>query len=99
MKKHIEADKIMLSLEGNLVASRVLELIKETKQIMETEYDELIVDLEQVNHIDSTGITFLIGLYKNTKSKDRRFSLVGVSEEILHLFKLMRLDEIFGMKP
>ena len=55
----------------------------------------LIVDLSQVEFIDSSGIATLVEALKASKKIGASLSLCGMSEKILDVFELARLDKVF----
>ncbi len=55
------------------------------------------VDLTNLKLIDSSGIGALISLFKQTCATGGTVSFVGVVDQPLALFKLLRLDRAFGL--
>ena len=55
----------------------------------------VIVDLTQVGFIDSSGIATLVEALKESKNVGASLSLCGLSEKILDVFELARLDKVF----
>ena len=60
-------------------------------------FEEIVLDLVNIKNIDSVGVTFVISLYRRTEGVQKRFSISGASDDILSLFKLMKLDQFFEM--
>ncbi len=61
-------------------------------------YQEVVIDMEKVNYIDSTGITYLIGLYKNLVRKNKKMRIKGARKEIRELFNIVNLTELFQVE-
>lgn len=61
-------------------------------------YEEVVIDMQKVNYIDSTGITFLIGLYKNLVRKNKKMRVTGARKEIRELFNIVNLTELFQVE-
>lgn len=57
----------------------------------------VMVDLSQVEYIDSSGVASLVEGYQLAKNNNLRFGLVGTSDAALHVLQLARLDKIFPM--
>lgn len=55
----------------------------------------LVVDLEDVPFMDSTGLGVLVGRLKLVRVKDGTLSLVCSSERILKVFSITGLDKVF----
>lgn len=56
---------------------------------------DVVVDLSNVEFVDSAGLGILIGLFKATHRRGRRLLLAGVRPEVLEVMEIIRLDEIF----
>ena len=59
----------------------------------------LLIDLSEVSYIDSSGIACLVEGYQTAKQKQLEFGLVGVSEAVMNVLQLARLDKIFTIHP
>lgn len=94
-----EGNIINCEINANLVASNVKEFIEQLKSILDTEdgYEALHIDLSKTESIDSMGITFLISTYKTLGARGKIVKLIGVSEGMLRIFKMMKLDEVFHL--
>lgn len=100
MKKTLEDGIMTLTLQEDLIASNV----RDFKSIVEKyllddmgKVDEVILDLSTCENIDSVGVTFVVGVYKQVTNEAMGFRITGSSDEIKQLFKLMKLDEFFEM--
>ena len=100
MEKRLEGDAIILKLNEDLIAPNVkmfninvAELLKD-----EMDHDELILDLENTENIDSVGVTFVVSLYKIANNEGRQFRVINSNSDIMQLFKLMKLNELFEME-
>jgi anti-sigma B factor antagonist len=55
----------------------------------------LVIDLEDVPFMDSTGLGVLVGRLKLVRVKDGSLRLVCASERILKVFSITGLDKVF----
>ena len=55
----------------------------------------IIVDLDQVEFIDSTGLGVLVGRLKNVRNRSGSMVIVCTAERVLTVFKLTGLDKVF----
>ncbi len=55
----------------------------------------LVLDLQNIKFIDSTGIGVLISALKTARQHNSNFVLCSVQEDVMNLLKLMKLDQIF----
>jgi anti-sigma B factor antagonist len=59
----------------------------------------LRVDLAEVEYMDSSGIASLVEAFQRARDKRIDFALVRVSEPVLKVLKLARLDQVFDIRP
>jgi anti-sigma B factor antagonist len=62
--------------------------------VSEGTYD-VVVDLENVDFLDSTGLGVLVGALKRVKAHDGSLSLVCTQDKILKIFKITGLTKVF----
>lgn len=88
---------VVCTVKTNLIATNMKQLVEEMKAALAAlaDYSSLVIDLAQTESIDSLGVTFLIGTYKEALAQGKKVKLTGVSEAMFQLFKMMKLDEIF----
>ena len=55
----------------------------------------LLVDLEQVESIDSSGLMVSISVFKRSRTLGRRFSLCSVPPAVRIVFELTQMDRVF----
>jgi len=60
--------------------------------------NNLLVDLGQVEYIDSSGVASLVEGYQYARSRKLEFGLVGVSKAAMQVLQLARLDKVFPIK-
>ena len=59
----------------------------------------LVVDLEKVDFLDSTGLGVLVGGLKRVRTHDGSLSLVCTSERLLKVFRITGLTKVFDIHP
>jgi anti-sigma B factor antagonist len=62
--------------------------------VSEGSYD-VVVNLEGVDFLDSTGLGVLVGALKRVKAHDGTLSLVCTQDKILKIFKITGLTKVF----
>jgi anti-sigma B factor antagonist len=62
--------------------------------VSEGSYD-VVVNLEGVDFLDSTGLGVLVGALKRVKAHDGNLSLVCTQDKILKIFKITGLTKVF----
>jgi len=89
-------DVLIVELPENLVASN----IKEFKQVMEPYIKTnpmIVFDFSQVGIVDSLGIGTILSILKQVKALKGDLKLYEVDEDLVNLFRLMRLDRVFDI--
>ena len=57
----------------------------------------IVVDLEQVDFLDSTGLGVLVGALKRVRTQEGDLSLVCTEARILKVFEITGLTKVFSM--
>ena len=58
---------------------------------------QIVVNLEKVGFLDSTGLGVLVGGLKRVRAHDGSLDLVCTQERILKIFKITGLTKVFGI--
>jgi anti-sigma B factor antagonist len=58
---------------------------------------QLIVNMDKVEFLDSTGLGVLIGALKRVRAHDGSLDLVCTQERILKIFRITGLTKVFGI--
>ena len=82
--------------QGNLNAVNALEFERDlTAALREDRNQILLVNLEKVELLDSSGLMSLVSALKLAQHLDKRLSLCCVSPSIKIIFELTQLDRVF----
>jgi anti-sigma B factor antagonist len=57
----------------------------------------LVVDLERVEFLDSTGLGVLVGGLKKLRAHDGSMQLICTQERLLKIFRITGLDRVFTL--
>lgn len=60
-------------------------------------HSRLIVDVESVDFLDSTGLGVLVGSLKRVRAEGGSLDIVCTHERILKIFDITGLDKVFGL--
>ncbi|MEM7051529.1 MAG: STAS domain-containing protein [Acidobacteriota bacterium] len=87
---------IVLRVEGVIKLGESAEFLAQTlDRILSQEEGDVVLDLEQINYIDSTGIGELVGYLGRFGERQRKMVLVRPSERIHKLLELANLLPLF----
>lgn len=59
---------------------------------------EIIINLSQINYIDSTGLGVFIGALKMAAKHESSIKLTGMIERVRRLFQITGLDEVIDIE-
>jgi len=61
----------------------------------------ILLDLTNVNSVDSAGLGSIVSCLKSLKTSNSEgyLALAGISEQVMSLFKLTRMDRVFPIYP
>lgn len=93
-----EADATILRIRGELDALSVPELRPLLDAVVDDGRRDVTVDLSQLRLVDSSGVGALVSLYKRVRAAGGKVSFVGVTDQPLVIFKLLRLDVVFELE-
>lgn len=66
-------------------------------QMIEAGEKNLIIQLQHVRFIDSSGLGALLSGNKHLIAKSGRLALVGIQQQVLSMFELTRLNRVFDI--
>ena len=65
------------------------------QELLDSGVPAVLVDMSQIDNVDSTGLGELVGYLQRFEKEGRRLALLRPHRRILSLLRLTRLDEIF----
>lgn len=90
------ADALVLRLRGPLTLATLFSL----QDALHAQAAPLtILDLSQVPYIDSAGLGTILMFYVSAEKSGRKLALAGVTERVLSLIRMTRVDTVLSMFP
>jgi anti-sigma B factor antagonist len=89
-------DETVLKIEGVLDALTAPEIRPTIDSIVQEKRMSVVVDLSLLRLIDSSGVGVIVSLYKRCNALGGVVRVDGLRNQPLAIFKLLRLDRIFG---
>lgn len=89
--------EITLTVRGSLDINTAANLAEEIDKIIATKMKRIVVDLSQLDLIDSSGVAALVKLYKGVRSTGGGVTMSGARDQPLAIFKLLRMDKVFNL--
>lgn len=95
--KSVQLEEIVIfTVDGEINISTSPEL---KKQFEKKPSKKVVVNLERVTYIDSSGLATLVEMLKKTRSQGGALGLSGMSEKVKSLFEITKLDKLFSIFP
>lgn len=88
-------NKVVIKLEGSLYVEDALLLRTKALSYFQEGHNNFLIDLSQVDYIDSSGLGALVALQKRALEHHGSLKLHGLTGVVQELFELTRLNKIF----
>ena len=101
MNFHTEkvGDIMVVELPGkNLDAGNSQEFKRDISPILEANA-KVVFDMTKLGFVDSSGCGAILSSLKKVKGQKGELKICGLQDRVKDLFKLMRLERIFDIKP
>lgn len=85
----------VISISGEVDLYNVSELKKALFSVTDGSYSSVVVDLKDVNYMDSSGIGALVAGQKKMRAHNGKFALMNIHDDVLNILKLATLDKFF----
>ncbi|MEY4683995.1 MAG: hypothetical protein RLZ25_454 [Pseudomonadota bacterium] len=90
-----EGRTVLIVGEERLDASNSAELREIMLNLLEVGGQKLVIDLSQVNFIDSSGLGALLSGFKSANLRSGSLVLAGLQSRVQSMFELTRLHRVF----
>jgi anti-sigma B factor antagonist len=88
-------DVTVLRISGSLDALSTPELRPTIDALVAEKRPRITVNLSDLRLIDSSGVGAIVSLYKRMRALGAKVEVVGLKDQPLAIFRLLRLDRIF----
>ncbi len=92
-----QGDVTIVSVAGEVDVYTAAQLRAALDEEVAAGHVELVVDLDEVTFLDSTGLGVLVGRLKLVRNQSGWLRLVCSNERILRVFRITGLDKVFGI--
>jgi anti-sigma B factor antagonist len=94
----VVGDVCVLKLEGKFMGGGDSFFLREKiKNVLSTGIQKILIDLDGVPYIDSTGVGFLVGSHTTISQEGGSLRLVRVKPKLLEVLKVMNLLKVFDI--
>jgi anti-sigma B factor antagonist len=92
-----KGDVAIISLRGEIDVYTAPRLRQALIDLVEGGSKDIVVDMDKVDFLDSTGLGVLVGGLKRVKSNDGEMKLVVTQDRIMKIFDITGLAKVFPM--
>jgi len=85
----------LIVLSGEVDVYSAPKLREAIKDLVDQGRNNIIVDLEKVDFLDSTGLGVLVGGLKRVKQNEGELGIICNQEKILRIFRITGLTKVF----
>ena len=94
-----EKEFIQISLEGNLMNKQQIQsLLDEIDFYFNEGIKKIIIDLSQMQYMNSTGLSILINIFTQARNRGGEVVLTAIPEKINQLLIITKLNSIFNIE-
>jgi len=97
-ERHADAVLVVKLVVARLDASAAVAFRERLTQRVAEGSSRIVINLEAVTFIDSSGLGAMVSVLK-ALGRDGKMRLCGVQSSVATLFKLTRMDTVFGVAP
>ena len=98
IKTEIVDNRIHIILQGTIYVEDAKEMTEKLVALIESGQTRLLIDLSQVEYIDSSGLGMLIRIQKIAVRNGGNVVLKGVQGLVRELFEMTRLTALFNIQ-
>jgi len=94
-----EDELILVSLKGNLMSKQQIQsLLDEIDFYFNEGLKKIIIDLTEMQYMNSTGLSILINIFTQARNKGGEVVITNIPEKINQLLVITKLNSIFNIE-
>lgn len=93
-----DSNEWVVALNGELDISCANKLKEELYKAVDEKFADVVIDMTNLEYIDSTGIGVLVGLMKKLRTDGKDIKISKAKDNIKRIFKITGLDQIISME-
>lgn len=94
----VKDNKLILMLSGELDVYSTKKFKEEALEAYNNNKLNIKIDCNKLEYLDSTGLGALIFLLKTVKEDENSIEITNLNKQIMKLFKITKLDDIFKIR-
>ncbi|NLN40462.1 MAG: STAS domain-containing protein [Clostridiales bacterium] len=100
MDTSIKDNRLEIRIAEDITSFWVKDKLDQMREAIERDnsYEEIVLDMEKVEVIDSIGLNLIIALYKTANQIRKGFKIIGLNGKVKKLFRILKLDEVIAVE-
>ncbi len=86
---------IKIEIEGEVDVYTSIELKRELNEIIDNGTKKIIINLDKVTYIDSSGLGVLVAILKRIRKEKGNLKLLKLTQNVKKIFEITRLTKFF----
>jgi anti-anti-sigma factor len=93
-----ENDVLIIHLKGKIISETdTVDLEQEFGKLLNQNLNKVIIDIEKLTHINSTGIGMMIKMITKSRILGGDLVVIGLNGNVAKIFDIAKLDEVFTL--
>ena len=97
IKHDQQKDFHIIEVDGEININTSIKLRKAFGDTIAKETKKVLIDLNAVDYIDSSGLATLVELMQILNERNAKMFLVGISKKVLGVIEITKLDKYFSI--
>lgn len=97
--EHVDGATVVISLRGELDVATTPRFTSTIAELVSLGHNRLVLDLEHLHFIDSTGLGAFIGAQNRAREAHGNLFLRSVPERIVSMLSVVGLDGVLEVEP
>ena len=89
--------RTVVSVAGEIDVYTAPRLREEITELVAAGTYDIVIDMSEVEFLDSTGLGVLVGAHRRLRARDGSLNLVCPHERLLKVFRITGLDNVFDI--
>lgn len=87
----------VFTVSGDIDINSSPDMKKGFEKVFKDKKDKVVIDLKNVGYVDSSGLATIVEIFKNMRSYGGKLKLAGLSDKVIGLFEITKLDKLFDI--
>jgi len=82
---------------GDIDINSSPDMKKVFEKVFKDKMPKVVINFENIGYVDSSGLATIVEIFKNMKAYGGKLKLAGLSDKVMGLFEITKLDQLFDI--